>query len=172
MSLVDVFWGWFCSCRWSPPSPYVYATRTTQEGARTRYFLNDRDLKGKNEKQFWKQLRKFWAWFNLKHKFICLFLQSIKHTNTRVGQTNRAVQTIGLLGCLSVYVLLVYLIFCLLAAHNRFICALVLTFFQIKKGMVHCTVRYTEELGEYSNASDMRCQSNISVLGWMQVIVT
>lgn len=47
MRLVDVFWGWFCSCRWPPPSPYVYTTRTTQEGARTRYFLNDRDLKGK-----------------------------------------------------------------------------------------------------------------------------
>lgn len=64
-----------------------------------------------------------------------------------MGQTNRAVQTVGLLGFLSVYVLLVYLIFCLLAAHNRFIFALVLTFFQIKKGVVHCTLRYSEEFG-------------------------
>lgn len=63
-----------------------------------------------------------------------------------MGQTNRAVQTVGLLGCLSLNVLLVYLIFCLLAARKRFIFALVLTFFQIKRGVVQCTLRYTEEL--------------------------
>jgi len=45
-------------------------------------------LRGKNEKQFWKQWRKFKAWFIFRHKFIylfiyLLFLQSFEHVWTR-----------------------------------------------------------------------------------------
>lgn len=50
--------------------------------------------------------------------------------NTRVGQTNRAVQTVGLSVCISFACVSDFL---LAGCSNKFICAKVLTFFQMKK---------------------------------------
>lgn len=108
-------------------------------------------LNGENEKQYWKPWIKFSAWFNFRHKFVCLFLQSFKHTEHTCGvRPTEQFRLIGyglfieLFSCVCIY-----LIFCLLLFLNMFaVVSVLMSSFNVSESLYMLQNRIHLSLGQ------------------------